>query len=694
MMLCKLSLKNIKKSFKDYTIYFFTLILGVAIFYVFNAIDSQTVLLETKESTYDIIELMTQTLSAVSIFVSFILGFLIIYASRFLIKRRNKEFAIYMTLGMSKRKISMILFIETIIIGLLSLGVGLGLGVILSQLMSLLVANMFEADMTNFAFTFSKGALIKTIIYFSIMYLLVMIFNTIQISRCKLIDLINANKRSEKVKIKNPIICTIIFLIAVVILGYCYYRVSMPDGTSSLTVRDMGIMITLGAFSTFLLFWSLSGLMLKIVQSMKNIYYKGLNSFTLRQISSKINTTVFSMTIICLMLFVTICVLSSSLSIKNSMTSNLKELAPADIELMKKRNIPKELQDDYGYTDGQIESSYKTISETLKELNIDEDKYLKDQTTLHLYTDEAITYATTMGIELESMKKMYPYLDYTSPEIIVKLSEYNKVAKMFNNKTYSLDDDEYMIIGDYESMTELRNKALKIGTPLTIFGKELTPKYKEVKDGFIEMSSNHITDGIIVVPDEVINISSTSPRLEEEYMVANYKANDEKTKENIEEVFTNPELNNLYPDITLNGTTRIAIYDASVGLGAMITFIGLYLGIIFLISSAALLALKELSESADNITRYTMLRRIGATDKQLNKALFRQIAIFFIFPLIIAIIHSIFGIKFCTFILETFGKEEMLASVSMTMLFLILIYGGYFLITYYCSKNIIKEKRT
>lgn len=693
MMLCKLSLKNIKKSFKDYTIYFFTLILGVAIFYVFNAIDSQTVLLETKESTYDIIELMTQTLSAVSIFVSFILGFLIIYASRFLIKRRNKEFAIYMTLGMSKRKISMILFIETIIIGLLSLGVGLGLGVILSQLMSLLVANMFEADMTNFAFTFSKGALIKTIIYFSIMYLLVMIFNTIQISRCKLIDLINANKRSEKVKIKNPIICTIIFLIAVVILGYCYYRVSMPDGTSSLTVRDMGIMITLGAFSTFLLFWSLSGLMLKIVQSMKNIYYKGLNSFTLRQISSKINTTVFSMTIICLMLFVTICVLSSSLSIKNSMTSNLKELAPADIELMKKRNIPKELQDDYGYTDGQIESSYKTISETLKELNIDEDKYLKDQTTLHLYTDEAITYATTMGIELESMKKMYPYLDYTSPEIIVKLSEYNKVAKMFNNKTYSLDDDEYMIIGDYESMTELRNKALKIGTPLTIFGKELTPKYKEVKDGFIEMSSNHITDGIIVVPDEVINISSTSPRLEEEYMVANYKANDEKTKENIEEVFTNPELNNLYPDITLNGTTRIAIYDASVGLGAMITFIGLYLGIIFLISSAALLALKELSESADNITRYTMLRRIGATDKQLNKALFRQIAIFFIFPLIIAIIHSIFGIKFCTFILETFGKEEMLASVSMTMLFLILIYGGYFLITYYCSKNIIKEKR-
>ena len=693
MMLCKLSLKNIKKSFKDYAIYFFTLILGVAIFYVFNAIDSQTVLLETKQSTYDIIELMTQTLSAVSVLVSFILGFLIIYASRFLIKRRNKEFAIYMTLGMGKRKISAILFIETIAIGIISLIVGLGLGVLLSQLMSLLVANMFEADMTNFAFTFSKSALIKTIIYFGIMYLLVMIFNTIQVSRCKLIDLIQASKKSEKVSIKNPIICTLLFIIAVVILGYCYYTVTVPDGASSLTLKKLTVIIVLGCLSTFLLFWSLSGLLLKIVQSTKKVYYKGLNSFTLRQISSKINTTVFSMTIICLMLFITICVLSSSLSIKNSMTKNLKELAPADIELMKTRNIPKELQQEYGYTDGEIESSFNTISETLKQIGIDEEKYLKDQTTIHLYVDSSVTYETTMGENIDSMKRRYPYMDYTSPEIIVKLSEYNKIAKMFNNKTFTLEENQYMIIGDYESVTELRDEALRLNTPLTIFGKTLTPKYKEVKNGFVEMSSNHITDGIIIVPDNVITLSEDAPEMEYEYMVANYNANEEKTKEKIEEVFINPELNDKYPDVTLDGTSKIAIYDASVGLGAMITFIGLYLGIIFLISSAALLALKELSESTDNITRYSMLRRIGASEKQLNKALFRQVAIFFLFPLIIAIIHSIFGIKFCMFLLETFGKEEMLASVFMTMIFLIIIYGGYFLITYYCSKNIIKEKR-
>ena len=203
MMLFKLSIKNITKSIKDYAIYFFTLVLGVAIFYVFNAIDSQTVMLNVSSSTSEIIRLMTTILGGVSIFVSFILGFLIIYASRFLIKRRNKEFGIYLTLGMSKRKISLILFFETLIIGVISLGVGLALGIVLSQLMSILVANMFEADLTKFQFTFSSSAALKTLLYFSIMYLIVMIFNTIIVNKCKLIDLLHGNKKSEKVKLKN-----------------------------------------------------------------------------------------------------------------------------------------------------------------------------------------------------------------------------------------------------------------------------------------------------------------------------------------------------------------------------------------------------------------------------------------------------------------------------------------------------------
>lgn len=226
MMLCKLSLKNIQKSIKDYAIYFFTLILGVAIFYVFNAIDSQTAMLAISSRTYEIIKLLTSILSAVSVFVSMILAFLIIYANRFLMKRRNKEFAIYLTLGMSKRKISLILFLETLFIGVISLTVGLGVGVILSQLMSIFVADMFEADLKNFTFVFSQSAFLKTLLYFGIMYLIVMIYNTINISKCRLIDLLYSSRKSETVKLKNPTICTIVFIIAGVLLGYSYYCVT------------------------------------------------------------------------------------------------------------------------------------------------------------------------------------------------------------------------------------------------------------------------------------------------------------------------------------------------------------------------------------------------------------------------------------------------------------------------------------
>ena len=332
MMLCKLSLKNIKKSIKDYAIYFFTLILGVAIFYVFNALDSQTVMMDVSSSTQDLIDLMMTVLSSVSVFVSFVLGFLIIYASRFLMKRRNKEFGIYLTLGMSKRKISLILFLETLCIGILSLIVGLGVGVIISQIMSLVVANMFEADLTKFTFVFSSSACLKTIIYFSIMYLIVMIFNTISVSKCKLIDLLNGAKTSEKVKLKNPYLCIIIFVLSSIVLGKAYHIVTsefltLQEATDALKPIIMGIV------ATFLIFWSLSGLILRIAQSLKKYYYKGLNSFTLRQFSSKINTTVFSTTIICLMLFITICLLSACLTMKNSMNANIKELVPADAEL-------------------------------------------------------------------------------------------------------------------------------------------------------------------------------------------------------------------------------------------------------------------------------------------------------------------------------------------------------------------------
>lgn len=687
-MLFKISLKNIRKSLKDYTVYFFTLILGVAIFYVFNAIDSQSVMLDVRANVMDIIKLMNDILSGVSVFVSCILGFLIIYASRFLIKRRNKEFGIYLTLGMSKRKISVILFFETLLIGIVSLVAGLVIGTILSQFMSVIVANMFDADMTKFKFIFSMKACVKTLIYFAIMYVLVMIFNTFSISRCKLIDLLNAGKKTEKVTMKNPVVCTIVFVIGVGILSYAYWMVTR--GVKSINIiNKIGIPIALGCVATFLIFWSVSGFMIRIFTSIKSVYYKGVNSFVLRQFCSKINTTVFSTTVICIMLFITISVLSAALSMKDSLSKDLDSMCPVDVQLAKysydAMSEAYATSQDMNEKDREmLEDSKLSIIETLNNSGFDAQKYFKDVVEYNIY-NTGLTVKDTIGdINTDDYQFM---ADTIMP--VMTIGDYNSVARLYGNSTYELNDDEYIIVADYKNMVMIRNQALKKGITLSVNGKEYKPRYNECKDGFVQIGVQNMNDGILVVPDNAVK----PQQVRNMGLSADYRADTKEERYSIETQLDNLMKNISFKKSFISWNSRIELAESSVGLGALVTFIALYLGIIFLISSAAILALRELSDSADNKERYGMLRKLGVDERMIDMALFKQIGIFFAFPLILALIHSVFGIKFINIILATMGMSSMAASIGLTLAFVAVIYGGYFLITYLCSRSIIRPVR-
>ena len=697
-MLFKLSIKNMKKSFKDYAIYFLTLVLGVAIFYMFNSLDSQEAMLQVSNSTRDIIKLMISMLGYVSVFVAVVLGLLIVYANNFLIKRRKKEFGIYMTLGMGKRQISKIIILETIFVGIISLIVGLVIGIFASQFMSVLVAKMFEADMSNFQFVFSKTACIKSCVYFAVMYIAVMFFNTMTVSRYKLINLLNATKKNEKVKIKNPIISVIVFIGASGLLGYAYWKVT-GDVHSLITADKLLPPILMGIIGTILVFWSLSGFILKVVQSIKNIYLNGTNMFVLRQINSKINTTVISMSVICLMLFMTISILSSSLALRNTMQRDLLEMTPVDLNLYKTANLPENYMK-YGKevrpTKEQIEDSKIPIAETLKNNGLDM-SVLKDLIEIPVYAINNLTWATFFSNKLEEIKAEFPMLLYDTPEMIVKVSDYNKIAKLYGINQYELKNNEYIMICNYDSMEELRNRILSDGSTITIEGKEYKSKYNECKSGFISMSTSHTNTGIILLPDS----ANLKEEWKEQYLlVANYNARNDEEKEEIEKLFNvdpngEPTIaEKLYEKgIEIDGMTKISLIESSVGLSTIIVFIAIYLGIIFLIASSAILALKQLTESSDNKQRYTILRKIGCDEKMINKALFRQIGIFFGLPLILAIIHSIFGIQFAMTVMEGLASsEDLLPSIVATVVIIGAIYGAYFIATYLGSKNIIKEE--
>ena len=695
-MLFKLSWNNMKKSIKDYAIYFLTLVLGVAIFYMFNSIDSQQAMLQVSQSQREIIKLMITMLGFVSVFVAVILGLLIVYANNFLINRRKKEFGIYMSLGMGRRQISKIILMETIFVGIISLAIGIVVGVFASQFMSVLVAKMFEADMSEFQFIFSRDACIKTCIYFAVMYVAVMIFNTFTVSKYKLINLLNAQKKNEKVKIKNPFLCILVFIVAGAMLGYAYWKVT-ADSSSLNTFDKLLPPILMGIVSTILIFWSLSGFIIQIVQKMKNTYLKGTNMFVLRQINNKINTMVASMSVICLMLFMTISILSSSLALRNTMGRELVEMTPVDLNLYKTANLP-ETYKKYGReiktTDIQREDSKLPIEQTLENNGLDMN-VLKDMVEIPIYSSNDLTWSDFLENKLEQIKAKFPMLAYDTAEQIVKISDYNKIAKLYGIDEYELNDNEYIMLCDFTSMEEVRNEALAEGNnSLTIAGKQYKSKYNECKNGFIVMSTSHTNTGIIVVPD---NCPLTDDMKEMHFLAANYNDDTEEGKKKIEELFSKSDSAFIQSldkkGLEIDGLTKTRIMEGSIGIATIVTFIAIYLGVIFLIASSAILALKQLTDSSDNKQRYTILRKIGCDEKMINKSLFRQIGIFFGVPLVLAIIHSIFGIQFAIKLMSGLASEkDLLPSAVATVVIIGVIYGAYFLATYFGSKNIIKEE--
>ncbi len=688
MMLFKLAFRNIAKSIHDYLIYFATLVLGVAVFYVFNALDSQTVMLAISDDTREIVDAIINAMSAVSVFVSFILGFLIVYASSFLMKRRKKEFGLYMLLGMGKHKVSAILLIETLYVGFISLVAGLFLGIFASQGMSVVVANLFKADMTHFHFTISEAAIIKTLVYFAAIFVVVIIFQTFMVSKNKLINLLSAEKKSQKNYAKNPVLCVVVFAIGAVLLGTAYYKVTA--GFSELyELKDIGAQIVKGIIGNFAVFWAIAGLLLVIVKSNKKFYNKGLNCFTTKEIAGRINTSVFAGGIISLLLFFTISILSCSVSVKNSMDKIIERKTPFDVAI-ENLNVLDELNQDIGIGTDMMKVLEQAGTDTTM---------IKDVVSVNLY----ISSESNLGhIINEDILADFNYDDGSSSmnTPIIYISDYNRLAEAYGIETYKLEKDEYMIISDYSFMVQLYNEALSQKQLVTIGGNVYKPAYGECKDGFVAMSNSLDNSGILILPD---GADVTDIYCVEEYVVANYNLIDGRTVEDMEAFFSMGEfytiINDSYEKVYGNNdyselvyaTTKRELSEVVTGLTVLLIFVGLYLGIIFLISSGAMLSLKELSEAADSKDKYAILRRIGVDEKQIRRSLMAQTGLFFGLPLCLAIIHSVFGIQTALKILAVFGKVGLLGSICTSAGIILLIYGIYFEITYSCNRKIISE---
>lgn len=658
-MYFKLAFKNIKKSYKNYVIYFLTLIFGICIFYTFNSIESQSVMMEFNEQKQSAFMMAEQLIGYFSVFIAFVLGFLIVYANNYLIKRRKKEFGIYMTLGMENGSLSKMIFLETLFIGAISLGIGVVLGIMLSQALSVLTAYMFQVDLTKFQFVFSPLGFKRTVLCFSIIYLVVLIFNFISVRKIKLIDLLTASKRNEKPTIKNLWVSVILFLVSVGILGIAYYKV-IHDGIAFASFNALGLPILLGCIGTFIFFYSLTGFFLKVIQGNKKFYLRDLNMFVMKQISSKINTTFVSLSFICLMLFLAICTFSGGLGINRAINADLKDLTRFDVTFWS--------------------NSGENIENLLKEKNIDISNIAKEDSNMIMY-DSKIKYSNFLSKEgMTAMKNYFPVAN-DNDILVIGEKGYNNTLKLLGKEPVNLKENQYLAVGNIDEMKKWVNKSSENGKNINISGKTLEPankKYENINLYNFTMKGDIL---IFVVKDSLLEgLKPVSSRFN---MMLKDNSN---TKEELEEVRDQLVESQVY------SITKKEIYDNAAGLGATMAYLGIYLGLIFIITSAVVLAIQQLTESTDNVERYRLLKEIGVDQKMINKAIFTQVGVYFMLPLSLAIVHSIVGLKISSTIVGVFGNASIMPNIIITAIIFVIIYGGYFLATYLGAKKNINER--
>ncbi|AUN03653.1 ABC transporter permease [Clostridium botulinum] len=662
IMYSKIALKNIKKSYKDYTIYFLTLILAVCIFYSFNSIDSQKALTDIKSSGGSYVSRLMEFMSAISVFVSIILGSLILYANNFLIKKRKKELGIYMILGMGKRKISKILVTETSIVGVISLIAGLIIGIGVSQGLSVFTLKLFEVSINEYKFAISTRAIGKTILYFGIMFLLVMIFNAFVISKYKIIDLLTSGRKNENIKFKNTFIYLLSFVLCVVLLGFAYKSILKIGLNLREPMFKPSIAFVIAG--TVLFFFSLAGVILYVVNKNKKIYFKGLNMFVVKQINSKVNTNFLSMSLICLMLFITMLVLSTGISFKNGFEEGVKTRAPFDASIIISNNSKKD-----------------NLEDVLDKINFKRSKNEKYATC-----NEYLS-----GIKLRSLLSITDK-DYKDAEVsFVKISDYNKILKLKGKKEINLNKDEILVMSTNNKLVKQANEKLKNSKKFNIKGKEYLVKNNKIIDE--NFATYLLADNVftIIISDEFLyDYNGIS------FSILNVMYSDKNREKNNKKY---SQINKNYLDgkykslnISYMGAfSKDDIYSGSKGGTTTILFVGIYLGLVFLITSMAVLALQQLSEASDSIERYKALKRIGANSKMIEKTIFLQTLIYFALPMILALIHSMIGIKVISDYISVFTKINISFSALITALIFIVVYAGYFYTTYTGYKNIVES---
>lgn len=724
-MLCKLAWGNVRRAGRDYLVYLLTLTLGVTVFYAFNTISMQVDIAGIDEE--GLAQVMGSMLGYLTYFLAGVMAFLMVYANNFIMKRRKKEFGLYQVLGMGRGRVATIMALETVIVSVVAFVAGIVLGVGLSQLMTFFTASLFKTQIANFHFFFSVHAFNLTLACMLVMFVLTLLLNLRAVRRTKLIELMGAERRNESIKTRNPWIAIAIFAVGVVLVGVAYYRLlrdgfplTATDSKLQEAMNQFGITTAMVTVGTFALFWGLSGMLIKLLQSLRGVYWRGLNMFIVRQLAAKVNTVCFSMGVIAMLLFLAITSVTCGMSIANVMNENLERYTPADMSQTYVYYTPDTL-DYYKEYVNPSEADRMVLADTTVDLypawhgkdksadNNDETGKkvnIADVAGEHVQIDSYLSYpfggsspSVSAGEMCKTMGEKLPKaFGGSKPDAIglfvTPASQYNKLRQMMGEEPVSIGRDQYLLTCDMGGeLVDLYTKYMAGGHALTLGGHTLKPATDKSDEDTAAIANSAMgsNPGTVVVADELLSQINLQPYSSS--LLVNYKQGMDTTE--ADESIEYTVLDNLLVDGKEPGSwgifiTRSEMYTQAAQMNGLISYLAIYIGFVLVVACAAILSIQQLSNVADGSRSYRVLAQIGCDDRQIRHSVMAQQAVFFLFPLAVGLAHSFVALKVIIELVSIFGNMSIGGTVGLTCAIFLAAYGGYFLVTYLMSTGMVR----
>ena len=724
-MLCKLAWGNVRRAGRDYLVYLLTLTLGVTVFYAFNTISMQVDIAGIDEE--GLAQVMGSMLGYLTYFLAGVMAFLMVYANNFIMKRRKKEFGLYQVLGMGRGRVATIMALETVIVSVVAFVAGIVLGVGLSQLMTFFTASLFKTQIANFHFFFSVHAFNLTLACMLVMFVLTLLLNLRAVRRTKLIELMGAERRNESIKTRNPWIAIAIFAVGVVLVGVAYYRLlrdgfplTATDSKLQEAMNQFGITTAMVTVGTFALFWGLSGMLIKLLQSLRGVYWRGLNMFIVRQLAAKVNTVCFSMGVIAMLLFLAITSVTCGMSIANVMNENLERYTPADMSQTYVYYTPDTL-DYYKEYVNPSEADRMVLADTTVDLypawhgkdksadNNDETGKkvnIADVAGEHVQIDSYLSYpfggsspSVSAGEMCKTMGEKLPKAFGGSKAdamglFVTPASQYNKLRQMMGEEPVSIGRDQYLLTCDMGGeLIDLYTKYMAGGHALTLGGHTLKPATDKSDEDTAAIANSAMgsNPGTVVVADELLSQINLQPYSSS--LLVNYKQGMDTTE--ADESIEYTVLDNLLVDGKEPGSwgifiTRSEMYAQAAQMNGLISYLAIYIGFVLVVACAAILSIQQLSNVADGSRSYRVLAQIGCDDRQIRHSVMAQQAVFFLFPLAVGLAHSFVALKVIIELVSIFGNMSIGGTVGLTCAIFLAAYGGYFLVTYLMSTGMVR----